>query len=295
MPSIGRALSAQPAATCVARPGGRIWRVVLAIIAAGSLLPAVAAAQATPLVDHFTVGVGSYHAVSSTTIGAKLPHGFFSGSVNLEHDLGFDSNGTVPRIRGSMLVGTHQGLSLDYYRYSRASTRTWDRSLDWDGTPYHAHARLHGRVSFAFGSLAWRWWFGNGDDDAVALGAGASHYRASGMLTGKLTVNAENRRDVDEDTGASAWAPLVQFGWRHAFGAHWRAYLDAAGVFKGGGYLSGHIYNASLGLEWMPGERLGFALEYGINSIHIKQSRRYYTDSLDLDLHGPSAFVYLRF
>lgn len=283
------------AAVVVARHTGRIrWLAAPGLVIAALAWTVPACAQQVPLLDHFTVGVGTYHAVSSTTIGAGLPHGLVSGSVNLEDDLGFKNSGSVPRIRASMLVDGHQGLSLDYYRYSRSSSRAWQRTFAWRGTDYAIHARLHGRVSFAFGSLAWRWWFGTGTD-VFGLGLGASHYRASGVLTGKLVVNSDVRANLDEDTGTSTWAPLVQLGWRHAFGQHWRAYFDAAGVFKGGGRLSGHIYNASLGIEWLPSDRLGLALEYGVNSIHVKQSRAYYADSLDLELYGPSAFVYLRF
>ncbi len=265
------------------------------LLVAGSVWATSAAAQqATRLLDRFAIGVGTYHAVSSTTLGARLPHGLFTGSVNLEDDLGFDNDSTLPRIRASVRLGDQQSLSLDYYRYSHASSRTWDRTFTLLDTTYHVHAHLHGRVSFAFGSLAWRWWFGSGND-VFGLGVGASHYRASGLLKGRLQVDARELADLDEDTGASAWAPLLQVGWRHGFGPHWRAYLDAAGVFKGGGPLSGHIYNASLGIEWMPDAFLGFALEYGVNSIRIKRSHRFYDDRLELELHGPSAFVYVRF
>lgn len=270
------------------------WLVFAAVALASGTWTLPACAQAARLLDRFTVGVGTYHAVSSTTLGAGLPDGIFSTSVNLEDSLGFDDSSTLPRIRASMLVDGNQGLSLDYYRYSHASSRAWHRMLAWQGTDYDVRARLHGRVSFAFGSLAWRWWFGTGDD-VFGLGLGASHYRASGSLSGTAVVNNDPPRDVDTDTGASTWAPLVQLGWRHAFGGHWRAYFDAAGVFKGGGKLQGHIYNASLGLEWLPAQRIGVALEYGVNSIHVTRAHAHYEDSLDLQLYGPSAFVYLRF
>ncbi|HET7267760.1 MAG TPA: hypothetical protein VFJ15_06580 [Oleiagrimonas sp.] len=251
-------------------------------------------AQHSPALDRFDIGIGTYHATSSTTLGASLPYGLFSGSASLEDDLGFDDAASLPRFRAHYLIGDHQGLSVDYYRYSRASGASWQHTLAWRDYRYDVDARVYGRVSFAFGSLAWRWWFGN-DDDVFGLGFGASHYRASGHIKGRIRVNGETRADIDESTGASAWAPLLQVGWRHAFNEHWRMYLDAAGVFKGGGDLSGHIYNASLGVKWLPVEHLGFALEYAVNSIHIEQEHEYYTDSLDVQLNGPSAFVYLRF
>lgn len=284
---------AGPAVRIAGSPHGvRRW-VLPAVVVVSGLWAVASQAQQSPTLDRFEVGVGSYRATSSTTLGFGLPYGIFAGSVNLEDDLGFDRRESLPRVRANLLLGDHQGLSLDYYRYSRASGRGWSRSLAWRDHSYRIDARLYGRVSFAFGSLAWRWWFGSGDD-AFGLGVGASHYRASGHLQGRIRVDGDTLGDIDEDTGASAWAPLLQVGWRHAFGRRWRMYFDAAGVFKGGGKLSGHIYNASLGVKWLPLEHLGFGLEYGVNSIHIQQSHAYYDDSLDLQLYGPSAFVYLR-
>lgn len=268
--------------------------VALAAVIAGSAWSVPVLAQHSPALDRFDLGVGTYYAHSSTTLGLGLSHGLFTTSLNLEDNLGFDDSESLPRIRANLLIGDHQGLSLDYYRYSRVSGQSWNHTLALRDNRYRLHADLHGRVSFAFGSLAWRWWFGN-DDNVFGVGFGASHYRASASLKGRVTVNGETRTSIDEDTGTTAWAPLLQVGWRHSFGRHWRMYFDAAGVFKGGGQLSGHIYNASLGVQWLPLERLGLALEYGVNSIHIKQEHDHYNDSLDLQLYGPSAFVYLRF
>ncbi len=265
--------------------------LAMAVFAWAPAFPA--AAQQAPALDRFDIGIGGYYATSDTTVGASIPEGFAAASINLEDDLGLDDRGLSARIRANVLIGEHQGLSFDYYRYSRDNARAWHRSVDWQGTTHQLDARLEGKLAFAFGSVAWRWWFG-GDGNVIGLGLGAGHYRASAALRGHLQVDDEVRT-LDEDTGGSAWAPLLQAGWRHAFGAHWRMYFGAAGVFKGGGKLQGHIYNASLGVEWLPTRHLGFALEYGINSIHIKQTHDHYRDSLDLELNGPSAFVYLRF
>ena len=288
----------KPRDPCVALPPSRPCKrrrlAAWTACAATALWAGPSLAQHSPALDRFDIGVGTYHANSNTTLGVALPHGLFAGSASLEDDLGFGDSESLPRFRAHYLIGDHQGLSVDYYRYSRASGNSWQHTLGWRDYRYDLDARLYGRVSFAFGSLAWRWWFGN-DDDVFGLGFGASHYRASGRIEGRVRVNGETVANLDESTGASAWAPLLQLGWRHAFNPHWRMYLDAAGVFKGGGDLSGDIYNASIGVKWLPVEHLGFALEYDVNSIHIEQEHEYYTDSLDVQLHGPSAFVYLRF
>lgn len=269
------------------------WRVVMSVLVPGLLWSVTAQAQQTTVLDRFDIGIGGYYATSDTTLSARAPEGVAAASVNLEDDLGLGNRGYSTRLRADVLIGRHQGLSVDYYRYSRDGTRYWDHAVPLQGVVHDVHARLEGRLSFAFGSVAWRWWFGD-EANAIGLGLGASHYRASAAAIGHLQVDSQTL-DLDQRTGTSVWAPLLRVGWRHAFGAHWRLYFDAAGVFKNGGKLKGHIYNASLGAQWLPMPHLGLALEYGINSIHLKQRHRYYHDSLDLELNGPSAFVYLRF
>jgi hypothetical protein len=87
---------------------------------------------------------------------------------------------------------------------------------------------------------------------------------------------------------------MLQLGWRHLFDDHWRMYLDASGVRKNGGRISGHIYNAALGVEWLPWRNLGFGLEYGYSQIKLHWNRSMYDADLDMTLSGPSAFVKLR-
>ena len=72
-------------------------------------------------------------------------------------------------------------------------------------------------------------------------------------------------------------------------------YADAYGVKKNGGNLSGHIYNAAVGLEWFPIENLGIGGEYGYTRIKLDQSHTNYRANLDMKLKGPSLFVRLRF
>ena len=276
---------------CSSRRAGHVW--LAAVLVLSSVWLPMAHAQQSPTLDRLDIGIGAYYATSDTTVGASIPEGFAAASINLENDLGLDNRGLSARIRADVLIGDHQGLSFDYYRYNRNNAQTWQRAVDWQGVVHDIHAKLDGKLAFAFGSVAWRWWFGSGDN-VIGLGLGASHYRASASFVGNLQVDGKVY-DFDERTGAGAWAPLLQVGWRHMFSPQWRMYFSGAGVFKNGGKLQGHIYNASLGVEWLPMRRLGFAVEYGINSIHIKQSHEHYRDSLDLELNGPSAFVYLRF
>jgi hypothetical protein len=259
--------------------------------------PLAVAQDSTALPDRASVRLGGYFAGMDTDVSLADPSDTVSGKINLEDDLGFKQDKTVPRVRADFLFGEHQGLALDYYSIDRSSHQVLARDITYDGVDYSANADVHAKLDFDFGSAAWRWWFGQGDD-AYGVGLGAGWYRVKTALAGDGAYDpgagGEQPVSVASTSNDSAWAPMLQLGWRHVFDDDWRMYLDASGVRKNGGRISGHIYNAALGVEWLPWQNLGFGLEYGYSQIKLHWNRRMYDADLDMTLSGPSAFVNLR-
>lgn len=275
-------------------------------IALFSMLPLAAWSSASvaqdntlsPALDRASVRIGGYDANVDTDIGASDHYGVATGTFNLEDDLGFDKRESVPRARADFLIGDHQGLALDYYSIDRSRTASLARSISYDGVNYAANASVRGKLDFDFGSVGWRWWFGHGND-AFGLGLGGAWYQIDTRLSGQgeLTGLPGGPMTASVDTASkdSAWAPMLQLGWRHAFNDRWRMYFDASGVKKNGGRLSGHIYNAALGVEWLPWEHVGFGAEYDVSRIKLDWRRTDYTARLDMRLNGPSMYVKFRF
>lgn len=277
------------------RPHFRSRRLVLAPLAAVALYAVAgsALAQHSPALDRASIWVGGYDAASDTTIHGRSKDGALYGDVNLEDDLGFADRKWSPRLRAELLIGDSQGFAFDYYRYDRDESKTLAAPITYDGTTYDAAAEAHGKLRFDFGSAAYRWWFGRGND-VFGVGLGAGYYKVRASISGQVTVagvSAQGRSATDAD----AWAPLLQLGWRHAFNDRWRMYFDASGVKKNGGSLYGHVYNAALGVQWFPAEHFGISAEYDINRIRLHQEHDRYDDSLDLKLDGPSVFATFRF
>lgn len=250
-------------------------------------------ADVSPALDRFDLSLGGYYASNSTTIGASEKNSPYRGNVNLEHDLGFDNHRAVPRVKLDFLIGDHQGFSFDYYSINRSRTNTISDDISYEGNNYAASASVHGKLNFDFGSAAYRWWFGSGSD-VFGLGLGAAYYRVNAGISGIATADGETAQ-ASSTYKQTAGAPLLQIGWRHAFSDSWRAYFDASGVKKNGGDLNGHIYNAALGLEWYPWKNLGIGAEYAYTRIKLNDDGGSFDRYLDLKLHGPSAFVKLRF
>lgn len=257
-----------------------------------------ASAQSTdegvsPALDRVSIWLGGYYADTSTTLGAGLNNYNVHGNLNLQHDLGFPSHQVVPRVRFDFLLGESQGFSFDYYRIDQSRSKTLGTSLGFDGNTYDASATVTGRVNFDFGSAAYKWWFGH-ESDVFGIGVGAAYYRLHAGISGEASLNGLPVGSASAYTTKSAWAPELQLGWRHAFTNDLRMYFNASGVKKNG-HLSGHIYDAALGLEWFPFHHLGFAAEYDYTRIKIDQTHHYFNDDVAMRLNGPSVFARLRF
>ena len=92
------------------------------------------------------------------------------------------------------------------------------------------------------------------------IGLGAAYYKVRFAARGGARAG-DQATSFSDSYDASAWAPMLTLGRRHAFNEQWRMYANVAGVKKHGGNLSGHIWNAALGVEWFPWQHLGFALD----------------------------------
>lgn len=253
----------------------------------------VAMADQSPALDRVSIWLGTYYANTDTQLGAGDRNGLVYGRVGLEDDLGFPDSKWSPRARMDVLIGDHQGFSFDYYQINRTESKGLSRDISYGGYDYLASARVKGKLDFDFGSASYRWWFGSGPS-VIGVGVGAAYYRLRTGLSGEASLNGDAVYG-SSSSDDSAWAPMLQLGWRYAINDQLRVYLDGSGIKKNGGNLNGHIYNVALGMEWFPWKNVGFGAEYGYQRIRIKQQHREFNDDLDMKVNGPSVFVRFRF
>jgi hypothetical protein len=259
----------------------------LALAALLAFIHGSAAAAPPAALDRVSVGVGGYFVRPDLNLSVRTQTGStLSGDVSARQI-------TLPRAHVEFLLGDSQGFALDYYGFSRRYADTLDRPVMVGGVPGAASASGNAEVGLDVGNFAYRWWFG-GDTDVFGLGVGFAAYRV------RLVANANAATGVGGVTGSAsgsysdeAYAPLLQAGWRHAFNADTRLYLDASGVKKAGSVLSGRIYNVAFGAEWYPLKNLGFAAEYGVTRVKVEDNDK--RARLDARLDGPTVFLKARF
>lgn len=266
---------------------------VFAMAVATAIAGSTASAQQSPALDRLSVWLGGYYSNNNTTLSAQGSGSYagIEGKLNFEDDLGFKKHSVDPRARLDFLLGESQGFSFDYYQIHRDHSASYQQPIPSLGTDVGAN--IHGQVGYDFGSASYKWWLGHADD-VFGLGLGAAYYSVDFRVDGTAHAGDEGT-SFSDSYDDSAWAPMLALGWRHAFDEHWRMYIDASGVKKNGGNLSGHIWNGALGVEWFPWHDAGFALEYAASRLHLDKAFDQGSAKLDLNSDGPALYLRARF
>lgn len=272
-----------------------ICRVVSASAATVVLAAAsfAASAQQSPALDRVGIWLGGYDSHNDTNLSADGtgPYAGVQGNLGFEDDLGFKNHSIDPRVRFDFLLGDSQGFSFDYYRIHRDRGASYAQPIPALGTDIDAH--VDATLDYDFGAASYKWWFGHAND-VFGIGLGAAYYKVRFAARGGAEAG-DQAMSFSDSYDASAWAPMLTLGWRHAFNEQWRMYANVAGVKKNGGNLSGHIWNAALGVEWFPWQHLGFALEYSASRLHLHKDYDEGVAKLDLDSDGPALYLRARF
>jgi hypothetical protein len=255
------------------------------------LVSAAACADPSPALDRVSIWLGGYYANSDVSIRGLTNNGNIdidTGDVRLEN-----GHEGVGRMRVDFLIWDSQGFTLDYYTLNHSSDQLLATPFSYQGVPFQINTNISGKFGFTAGAGIYRWWFGSGTD-VLGLGVGATYYRAKLNLEGTIEIDgasASGSARFDEN----AVAPVLTFGFKHAFSDELRGYIDATGVKKLGNNLSGHVYTGHIGLEWFPWTNLGVGAEYGATRIRLERSGNTFAANFDIDLDGPSLYLRLRY
>jgi len=282
----------QAAISGVQRRTSRTTRMLQGTILLSALAASIAHAEPAAPLDRFSIAAGGFYTEPKISAEGDSRYGHLATP---EGELG---HATLPRVKAELLLGDSQGLSFDYFRYDKSYNPTFSGRTTYEGRSISGNGSVDGKLQIDLAQLAYRWWLGH-DQDVFGIGVGAAylHARISGTGTASaLGVDGATIPVTVSGSGAaseSAFAPLIELGWKHSFSDQVRMFAEASGIRKNGGRVDGHIYGGTVGLEWFPAKQVGFVVDYGIQKI--KLNRDIGNDKLNVRLTGPSAFVKMRF
>ena len=275
-------------------------RFTLSLAAKGAALSLFALAGATAhaepsvALDRVSIAAGAFNAEPKISAGVQRDDGYLSTG---EQD---GSRVTLPRVKADVLIGDSQGISFDYYRFDKSYDTSLSGSTTRNGQQFSGSGNANAKLQLDLAQLAYKFWLGSGND-VFGIGLGAGYYRAKvdGNATGTVSTTTgpvTTTRTFSGNSGASesAFAPLLEFGYRHAFSPDLRFVADVSGVKKNGGRLNGHIYSGTAGIEWFFAKNVGLVADYGIQKIQLGRDGDRRAD-LNVKLTGPSAYIKVRF
>lgn len=269
----------------------RALPLVLALFAASGAASAQTAPTISPALDRISIAAGAFYVEPKVSAEGDTRYGHVS-TPQAEGD-----HTTLPRIKAEMLIGESHGLSFDYFRYHKSYSPEFSGATVVDGQSVTGVANAQAKLELDLAKLAYKFWMGRGND-VFGVGIGAAYYRAAIDGSGSATASAAGLASRTVEFGGheseSAFAPLLEVGWRHAFTPELRLVAEASGIKKNGGRINGHIYGGSVGLEYFPWQNVGLTVDYGTQRISLNRDAER-DASLDVRLTGPSAYLKVRF
>ena len=261
---------------------------MLAPIAGALAVLASTAAHAdpSPALDRFSISAGVFNADPTLRANVNTNFGRLDTGDVPRNKI------NLPRIKADLLLFDSQGLSFDYYQFRRDYGGSFASNVNTGSGTVLTSGAANLNVQLDFAKLAYKWWFGSGNT-VIGLGAGASYYRAKFVANATAALGATTGA-INESYTDDAVAPLVEVGVRHQLTDRVRLFADASGISKGGGSVSGNIYNAAVGVEFFPLKNVGFVVDYGMTDVNLTRNNNS-NAQFKFRLRGPSAFVKVRF
>jgi hypothetical protein len=267
-------------------------RILALLTGAGAALTLSVPAWAdlSPALDRMSIAVGAFQTDPDFNATVKTPYGNVqSGDTNLGKE-------AMPRVQADIILFDSQGLSFDYYQYNHEYTGSLANNSNVNGNAVTTIGNASLDLKLDFAKLAYKWWFGSGDT-VFGVGAGAAYYKISLNANATASVNspsASSSARFNDSYSDDTVAPLLELGVRHAISPDLRLFIDASGVKKSSGLLTGEIYNMVLGVEWFPVKNVGVVLDYGRSQINLSREDTV-AANFKVKLEGPSAFIKFRF
>lgn len=242
--------------------------LVLALLIAGfaTNVHAGVTVDQSKVLDRWTFKIGGFLTGLDTTIRLDSPTGGEGTSINLEDDLGFDSDLSVPRFELGVILGKRHEISGGYYKTDRDSTTTLQRELEWGDETFPINIKIGAFYNTEFVNLAYTYWFYSSENTSLGI-TGGLVYSSLGVGVG-IALSGPGI-STEEDISTEVPVPQLGFSVKH--------YLGKRFVLTGQlGYIAfnlddweGSVASANVGVEHRTWKNFGFGLAYGYTGYDI--------------------------
>jgi hypothetical protein len=238
----------------------------------------------------FELRAGAFFSTSSSDLRVDSTTLGLGTTINLEDDLGLESDDTTARVDGVFRFGSQQRQRIDatYFGLSREAQRIIDREIQFGDRVFPINADIRAKLDLNIFKLDYTYMFYQSDTAEVGASIGIFGVDQSASLS-EVSLGGVESGDVT--------FPLPTLGLRGDIGLWPRITLRASGdvFFIEVGDYSGELYDLLVALEYDVFEHVGVGLGYNYADLGVSANRDAGEIDLDVAYDGALAYVKLAF
>jgi hypothetical protein len=246
----------------------------------------------------FRVGIGTFLKDFSTRVRVGVAEIDLGTDIDLEDDLGLDTEDTDFRVGGRYRFTARSSLDFGYYRWRRSSRLELDEEIHYDGEIFQAGLEVTSYFDGDVLKLAYAYSLARGESYDLGFIAGISGFlfdtgiAAVGSISGG-GGGAEGELVVSKE---DIIAPVPVLGLRYEQALGTKVLLRCGVEYFSLSYdnWDADLRDFKVGLDWYPWNRVGFAVAYNwIDMEYAKESTK--TVDVVYSYHGPVVYLKLKF
>jgi hypothetical protein len=256
-------------------------------------LPAVSHAESPWASERFTLELGTFLSDFDTTVALRGPND--GRELDLEDELGLDSDQTTFRGRAIWRVRPRHRVRLDYYAFDRSARATADRSFvletEDQRLEFDAGAVVATEFDWQLVPLTYAYSFVQSERTELAGSVGVHWAKARVAFGGRATINGQTVGAASESESTSAPLPVVGLDGSYRITDRWRAVGHAQYLGLEYGDFEGRLLDVRVGTEYRFFDRLGLGLAYTWYDIDLTVSEGPFEFELEYGYSGLETFL----
>lgn len=252
---------------------------------------AVAADDAPPLDDRFTLQLGGFLVSTDTQVRVDGSAGIPGTEVDWESDLGAKDADRF-RIDALWRITPRHRLRAMYFDVNRTSERRLERDIEFNGELYPVGAFARARSDFTILQVAYEYAFLRRENYEAAASIGIHNVDVGFRLQAALSLNDETiGGELDESSSSNG--PLPVIGLRGIWQLAEKWYLDGHLQFFALEFdeYDGRLIDAQASVIWQAFRHVGFGIGYNHFGTRVDVDGKYFDGRLEWEYSGVMLFA----
>ena len=262
------------------------------------LIACLAASPARSAFDEtYQLTVGGLVTDFETSLRVNSRDNSIDDKIELEDDLGFDSQVRSAWIRGYWRMAARHRLSLLYTRFGRTSERTTQTDIDIAGNIIKAGANVGSSAKTHLFDIEYMYSFFKRPD--IELGVTAGLYWMNTVFelaaAGEVIFEGETepvfRSDYEANQRLIAPLPLIGLTLGYEINDSWRISAGARFFDITINDIDGYIFSSSLGTEYYFTRHLGLGASIAVFNLSVKHNGVVFINTLEYEYSGLQLYL----